>query len=169
MLMPQQSSQPRFTHSGQELIRLHLHICESWLLSNSSPWTAALSSAGPEGFSQHIWHCQHAVTTGPSPAGCTMASVTQGVRQSKTASAFPRGFISLVSEWCCRERQLFREPLQIWAWLMEECREASKEGEKTRAGLCNKIAQDSATCCSFGQDLLPPSRSERRQSLIKRL
>lgn len=32
MLMLQQSSQPRLTHSGQEIIRLHLHIPESWLL-----------------------------------------------------------------------------------------------------------------------------------------
>lgn len=52
---------------------------------------------------------------------------------------------------------------------MEEGREASEEGEKTRAGLCKKIAQDSATCCSFGQDLLPPSPRGGRQSLIKRV
>lgn len=74
--------------------------------SNSSPWTAAWSSAGQRGS-----HC----TTGPVSVGsghwlltCRMARVTQGVRQGKTASPFPGGFISLVSEWCCQRGAAFK-------------------------------------------------------------
>lgn len=33
--------------------------------------------------------------------------MTQGVRQSKTASPLPRGFISLVSERCCQREAIF--------------------------------------------------------------
>lgn len=94
-----------------------------------------------------------------------------GYEAKQNSLMIPKGFYQLGFWMALLERGSFSERYCRYEpeWWRRAERPAKRERKQGQPGLPKNIAQDSAACSSFGQDLLPPSPSGERQSLIKRI